>query len=297
MSWSLGAARLDALRMRDYTAVMRALPLALLCAGLAGPALAESEARLRESLGRFKAGAKAVGRAPAAAGLPSCAAGAPVPPGGCLAPSDLENAPGRLFRHPRGWTVHESCFGSFAGEDVGAILDEAWRKIDPALRLDGGGCLGEYNPRWAHEAAGVLRGGRVLLVCSPGTSCAATSFSHRYRGAYGPEGFRRASPVGEKWATIGLQDVVGCRDGNRMSFASIVFHETLHAAGAPVVNPLAHDASWRTHDPSDVIYSAQAVCFEGPGSAYGTTGAQCRAVVERGGAGAAARRLCARFTR
>lgn len=277
---------------------MRPLLPALLCLALSAPArAADDEAAMRESLGRFKTRAAEVGRAPArpAPAPPACEPGRALPAKACLTASDLENAPGTLLRHPRGWVVHESCFDRFAGEDVAVILEEAWKRIDPARGLAAGGCLGEHNRRWAGEVAAKLSAGRVLVTCYSGRGCAVTSSAHRYRGTHGPGGFQRTSATGERWETIGLEDVVNCRDAMRVSFPSILFHETLHAAGAPMVNPLAHDASWRSHDPSDVIYSAQAVCFEPPGSRYGTTVAQCEAVARHGAPGAPTTRLCARF--
>lgn len=228
----------------------------------------------------------ALAASPASAGEPR--------PGG-FADSDIEGVPGRVYRHPRGWVIEEACFSRFDGEGVVAILDEAWKKFDPDTPSSYGGCLSKYNPSWARHVAQTVAAGRVLIRCGQGKGCAATSSMHRYPGVHGPQGFTKTSTRGEKWETIGLEDVEGCRKGNRMSFSSILFHETLHAAGEPMVNPLAHDASWRSHDPSDRIYSAQAVCFEGPRSAYGTTGAQCAAVVSRGSSGASAAALCRDF--
>ncbi len=274
---------------------MKALYPTFLCLTLSLPVRADDMTQLRKSLEGFKARPE-VGRAPpVAAGLPACEAGRLPPAGGCLMTSDLENMSGTLLRHPRGWVVHESCFNRFAGENVVSILEEAWKRIDPSGRTGREACLGKYNPRWASEVAAKVSSGRVLITCGGGKGCAVTGASHRYRGTHGPDGFKRTSTMGERWETIALEDVVNCRAVNGMSFPSIVFHETLHAAGAPMVNPLAHDASWRAYDATDVIYSAQATCFYPPGSTYRTTTAQCEAVVRHGNPNAQTASLCVGF--
>ena len=272
------------------------LAAAALCA-LLSPAWAASgpEQSVQDSISRLKAETAARGQRPAAA-IPDCAASGGIPSSGCFADSDIENVPGRVYRHPAGWTVEESCFaGTFAGESIPAVLDAAWRKLDPGTPPSSGGCFSRYNPSWGASVAQLLGKRRVLLSCMPGRGCAHTSLSHRFRGTHGPGGFKRTSERGEKWATIGLQDVQNCKDVLQITSPAIVFHETLHANEEPVVNPLAHDASWRAHDPADRIYSAQAVCFEGPRGRYGTTRAQCESVVKRGNPNGNAAALCRDF--
>ena len=259
----------------------------------------DAEQRLQHLATAARERGTTLGKKPGPGALPSCDMRGPVPPSGCLAVSDLENAPGMLLRHRKGWFVHESCFSRFDGENIVTILDDAWKKIDPELRVDSGGCLGEYNPRWASSVASTVGSGRVLITCGNAKGCAATNFSHRFRGIHSDGKFTKTSRTGEPWVTIGLQQVEACRKGNQMSFPSIIFHETLHGnrSAETMENPLAHDNdAWQRRDACDVVYSTQAVCFEKPGSAYGTTQEQCKTVVARGNPGASGVRLCARFS-
>ena len=261
---------------------MRAWPLAAL---LLASAASAGEKDISDSIRRLKTQTAARGQRPAGPTAGLCRSREDRD---CFIESDIERVPGLLYRHRGGWLVEQACMdpARTGGKPLAQALDKAFAKLDPDAP---GSCLGRYNRPLARQVAGLLDEGRVLILCTgTGKGCAHNSVAHRYRGRFGADGsFTRTSPVGQKFNSIGLEDLAACPEQVRQNLDVFVFHETLHAADLPISEPGAH--VWGNRDPKDLVYSTQDVCFSQP------SGPQCRAVVQYRNPGGNATLLCNQF--
>jgi hypothetical protein len=180
-----------------------------------------------------------------------------------------------------------------------AALEAAWRKMDPAAPSGRGGCLGEFNPEWGRELTVAVWDRRMHVSCPAHDPAETTCAHHESRDDYerGPDGFMRRAP----WDIhlLVMRNAGRCMGQGTPGLAGILFHETLHAAGADNFPVEQHNKAWELEQwvfVKDRVYGAEAVCFFGvePSLRPLVNVFQCR-YTERDRAGAPRLDLCRSF--
>jgi hypothetical protein len=184
--------------------------------------------------------------------------------------SDCEKPRG--YVHPAGWIVDGSCLqdARFTPAQLRAALDEAARKFSPKVPVSAGGCLADYNPAWAKELTDFLHTTPVRISCPAydpaGRPCADEGASP----GFGPE--------------IHIRNAGPCLAEGGTGLAGLLFHETLHAAGADNLPLERHNKAGELPQyafVTDRIYGTEALCFLGvdPAKRKQVNILQCRAAV------------------
>ncbi|MBI4375828.1 MAG: hypothetical protein HY549_05190 [Elusimicrobia bacterium] len=163
------------------------------------------------------------------------------------------------YVHPKGWVVDPRCFQDqrFSRRELMEALDLAWRRLSPSVPKDKGGCLSRYNPGWAAQLERRIWTWRMHLSCpEPGgqesRNFPAFCASHR--------------EVGEihLLSLLNITSCQGCPDW----LSGVIFHETLHGAGADNFSTEEHNRalfdSQKMGFMRDRVYATSALCYLEP---------------------------------
>ncbi|MBI4679071.1 MAG: hypothetical protein HY748_15955 [Elusimicrobia bacterium] len=191
------------------------------------------------------------------------------------------------FVHPKGWVVDPRCLRDkrFTQAELMAALDSAWRKMSPATSLSQGGCLSHFNPWWGKELVDGMFEKSMYLSCPEfdpkGSSCADRGTRDSYE--VDEKGFTVRRP--EAVNLLSIRNVARCISPGATGLAGVVFHETLHAAGADNFSTEKHNKAYDLEQyvfVRDRVYAAEAVCFFGtdPKRRELANILQCRATAE-----------------
>lgn len=177
------------------------------------------------------------------------------------------------YAHPAGWIVDERCLRDerFTPAQLRAALDLAARKMSPTAPVAEGGCLSEYNPRWAAELTEFLKTKTVTILCPAFDPAARKCASHEATGD-GTGGIVR------------LLNVKPCMAEEGTGLSGTLFHETLHAAGADNLPLEQHNQAGELPQyvfVTDRVYGTEALCYLGvdPAKRKMVNLLQCRAAV------------------
>ncbi|MBI5211223.1 MAG: hypothetical protein HY927_14720 [Elusimicrobia bacterium] len=193
----------------------------------------------------------------------------------------------QAFVHPKGWVVDQRCLRDkrFSRSDLMNGLDKAWRKMSPAVSVGQGGCLSHFNPWWGKELVDAVWEKNMHLACpefDPGDSSCADRGT---RDAYVVDDKGFTTRLADGINLLSLRNVGRCLGPGGTGLAGVVFHESLHAAGADNFSTQKHNKAWDLEQYVFVrnrVYAAEAVCFFGtdPGRRQLANILQCRATVE-----------------
>ncbi|MBI5884142.1 MAG: hypothetical protein HZB91_13690 [Elusimicrobia bacterium] len=173
--------------------------------------------------------------------------------GGCVAETDGFGIRQQAFVHPGGWVVDKRCLedSRISRTEFLAALTAAHRRMDPSVKVRSGGCLGEFNPEWGRELTDAVWSRRVHVSCPPYDKESKTC-AH-----YSPRQNSQVLVMGNFGRCVGPETT---------GLAGVLFHETLHAAGADNYSTEKHNRSWDMEQyifVSDRVYGAEATCFWG----------------------------------
>lgn len=173
------------------------------------------------------------------------------------------------YVHPKGWIVDARCFedSRFTGRELLAALDAAWKKLDPSTPASAGGCLGTFNPTWGRELVERVWDGHMHVSCPGYDATETTCAHHEKRDHYyrDERGFSRR--LEGYYNLLVIRNVERCaRSFDSSGLAGVLFHETLHGAGADNLSTEQHNKAWNLEQyvfVRDRVYGTEAVCFFG----------------------------------
>ena len=183
--------------------------------------------------------------------------------GGCWAKVSVFKDEGPVWAYvaSEGWLVDPRCLrdSRFGPQELLGALKTASRKMNPAVPLSQGGCLGTYNPDWARELTAQVWSRRVAVEC-PAWSAAETPCGEETAQDSDSSG---ESDAGGASHLIVIEDAAPCLKSKNLGLPAFLFHEFLHAAGADSVPLSQHD------DPNvsqyafarDRVYGTEFLCF------------------------------------
>ncbi|MBI4347979.1 MAG: hypothetical protein HY553_14075 [Elusimicrobia bacterium] len=208
--------------------------------------------------------------------------------GDCWVPRGIFGGPAApAYVHPKGWVVDPRCFEDprFSGREFLAALDRAWKKLDPGTPASAGGCLGTFNPAWGRRLVDSVWTRHVHVSCPSYDKTETTCAHHEPRDHYYQDerGFSRR--IDGYYSLLVLRNVEGCTKAfDSSGLAGVLFHETLHAAGADNFPTEKHNTAWKLEQyvfVRDRVYGAEATCFFGvdPAKRPYVNVLQCRGTV------------------
>jgi|GEM_PF-6978856 len=181
----------------------------------------------------------------------------------------------RGYAHPAGWIVDGSCLADrrFTAAQFRAALDEAARKLSPKISVSNGGCLADYNPGWARELTDFLRKNPVRVSC-PAFDPASRPCADQQK-------------IPGSGGDIRILNVGPCLAEGGTGLSGVLFHETLHAAGADNLPLEQHNQGGDLPQyvfVTDRVYGTEALCYLGvdPARRKQVNLLQCRAAVNYG---------------
>ncbi len=178
--------------------------------------------------------------------------------GNCLTKTHaFGGGPAWAYVHKGGWIVDPRCFADsrFSGKDFMTALDTVVRKLDPRVPAHAGGCLGTFNPAFGREVTDHLRQQPTHIMCGEFDTKERTCADH-HSWQSGPQ----------TQSLIRLRNIRGCTGPLSTGLAGVLFHETLHAAGADSFPIEKHNQAWNMEQwqfINDRVYGTEAVCFWG----------------------------------
>jgi hypothetical protein len=195
--------------------------------------------------------------------------------GDCLLETSVFNGrPLQAYVHPGGWIVDPRCFGDtrFTADALLEALNSVRRKMDPKIPVAKGGCLSRFNPQWGAELLERIWTRKMYVSCpsyeKDSPTCGSTNETD--------------SGIGRM---LSLKNAAGCMGRDGTGLAGILFHESLHAAGADNFGMNKHNKAWELPQYEfvrDQVYGAEAVCFFGlnPKTAKQVNFLQCKNTAE-----------------
>ena len=178
----------------------------------------------------------------------------------------------RGYVHPAGWIVDGSCLQDrrFTPAQLRAALDSAARKFSPKISVAEGGCLADYNPAWAQELTTFLHANPVRITC-PSYDPASRPCADQ-------------SKVAGSGGDIRILNAGPCLAEDGTGLSGLIFHETLHAAGADSLPVEQHNKAGELPQyvfVTDRVYGTEALCYLGtnPARRKQVNILQCRSAV------------------
>lgn len=189
------------------------------------------------------------------------------------------------YVHPKGWVVDARCFEDprFTGRELLGALDAAWRKFDPATPAERGGCLGTFNPPWGRELVSAVWERRLHVSCPRYDLAESVCAHHERRDHYFTDERGYSRRVEGYYGVLVLRNAERCMKAfDSSGLAGILFHESLHGAGADNFSTEQHNQAWSLEQyvfVRDRVYGAEATCFFGvdPAKRKFVNVLQCRA--------------------
>lgn len=176
--------------------------------------------------------------------------------GDCWTKVSLFDGTGEVsaYVHPDGWVIDPRCFADsrFTGSELISALTTAALKMDPERPSTSGGCMGEFNPEWGAELKNQVWDNHMHVSCPDFDETDTTCASHEARPG--------------NYHILYLKNVRRCMGFESSGLAGVLFHETLHAAGADNFRVEKHNKAWELEQwvfVSDRVYGTEAVCFFG----------------------------------
>lgn len=195
--------------------------------------------------------------------------------------------PAPAYVHPKGWIVDPRCFEDprFSGREFLAALDKAWRKMDPSTPASAGGCMGTFNPGWGRKLVDSVWTSRLHISCPRYDATEDTCAHHERRDHYYQDARGFSRRIEGYYGLLVIRNVERCtRSFDSSGLAGVLFHETLHGAGADNFSTERHNQAWRLEQyvfVRDRVYGAEATCFFGfdPAKRPYVNVVQCRSTV------------------
>ena len=189
--------------------------------------------------------------------------------GDCLAETQVfGNGTGLAYVHPGGWLIDPKCSSDkrFTQEEFMAALSAALKKMNPNAPLSSGGCLGHYNPEWGRRLMKAVWERHMIVTCpeyEPKDNACAREGAIDMNFMDSGGNYRR---IEDYYRRIEIKNIQGCMGKDATGLAGVLFHETLHAAGADNFGVTKHNQAGNLEQVEfvrDIVYGAEALCFLG----------------------------------